>query len=590
MAFIDFVELRNFKSPVKNQFVNVLGYSTPGDGGGGDFYFDTSLTSPDNDGTIIKPLNSTNAGRWKRLYNGNISVKWFGATGDGSHNDTQCIQNALDTLETVFFPRGTYRITHGLFCGSEKKPQSGAPIIMDAYAIIQPTGSGYTALSIFPRPLSSGWTIYVDTTAEYLTIGTGLPALNGIYFYDCTALQISYLRVNGMYGFGLKFGIMFDTQINTICVERCGSDDDYALSFLTRQTTPEIFDGVNETMISRLQVERAYKKAIYVHPRTLNMHIGVCHSERIFADSKSDTWDFSGANCTFDNLRFTTKKNYVKNNSADGTGRLLLGGDSCIYNGIRAEDDPDPDGGIVEVYLRVTAGSAIINNLGAGHLDFLEGHNSMVIINNIGISPSTSGPARKVRMLDIPGTIVRGGNIDELTIAQSGGQLTDVSSHIFTIENVKIRSIVNSERAAGCFLRNCVVTNYNSDINRFIADSCLFLEDAKFYKSAYFEIRHCTFKQDVTFNFDDDNNLVRYGKIFFSHVAGNMNVDRYRKISGLLNTGTTVEGLVDDVFNMPPSAGNWQAGDRHYPIIPVKNTPKSWVIDSTYKFMSDGDL
>jgi len=40
-----------------------------------------------------------------------VSVKDFGAVGDGVHNDTVCIQNALAAHNAVFVPRGTYRIT-----------------------------------------------------------------------------------------------------------------------------------------------------------------------------------------------------------------------------------------------------------------------------------------------------------------------------------------------------------------------------------------------------------------------------------------------------------------------------------------------
>jgi hypothetical protein len=70
--------------------LELLGYYAPGDGGGGEFYWDASSTEPDNGGTIILPASSPATGRWKRLVEGLLSVKWFGAYGDGlSHQLSQ---------------------------------------------------------------------------------------------------------------------------------------------------------------------------------------------------------------------------------------------------------------------------------------------------------------------------------------------------------------------------------------------------------------------------------------------------------------------------------------------------------------------
>ena len=41
-----------------------------------------------------------------------VSVKDFGATGDGVTNDTAAIQAAANTGGTLYFPDGTYEITH----------------------------------------------------------------------------------------------------------------------------------------------------------------------------------------------------------------------------------------------------------------------------------------------------------------------------------------------------------------------------------------------------------------------------------------------------------------------------------------------
>lgn len=95
----------------------VAGYSAPGDGGGGVFYFDAAASTADNGGTIFAP--SAGSGRWFRNYSGPVNVKWFGAKGDDAGNgsgadDTLAIQAAVAIGEPVVFPsRGGlgYRIT-----------------------------------------------------------------------------------------------------------------------------------------------------------------------------------------------------------------------------------------------------------------------------------------------------------------------------------------------------------------------------------------------------------------------------------------------------------------------------------------------
>jgi hypothetical protein len=79
------------------QAVNVLGYYSAGDGGGGIFYWDgTSAATADN-GTIIAP--NTGTGRWLRFLPEvkKYTPKWFGARGDGT-DDKTFVQNAIDTI------------------------------------------------------------------------------------------------------------------------------------------------------------------------------------------------------------------------------------------------------------------------------------------------------------------------------------------------------------------------------------------------------------------------------------------------------------------------------------------------------------
>ncbi|RAV21110.1 hypothetical protein DQG23_13275 [Paenibacillus contaminans] len=91
----------------------------------GYFYYDASDTaSADNTGTVIV---SGSGMRFKRIYSGEVNVRWFGAKGDGVADDRAAIQAAIDSLKAlhtnrtaegggvVYMPKGRYRVTDTIY-------------------------------------------------------------------------------------------------------------------------------------------------------------------------------------------------------------------------------------------------------------------------------------------------------------------------------------------------------------------------------------------------------------------------------------------------------------------------------------------
>jgi hypothetical protein len=102
----------------------VAGYYAPGDGGGGQFYYDAAASDADNGGTIFAP--TAGSGRWRRVYSGAVNVRWFGAKGDavinpttkqgsGGTNDTPAFEAAFAASSAVYVPAGVYRLTATLW-------------------------------------------------------------------------------------------------------------------------------------------------------------------------------------------------------------------------------------------------------------------------------------------------------------------------------------------------------------------------------------------------------------------------------------------------------------------------------------------
>jgi hypothetical protein len=91
-------------SASKNAFAT--GYYAAGDGGGGAYCLDSADTATaDNGGTVIV---AADGGRWKLSVTHGVSVRQFGARGDGVTIDTAAVQAALNAAQRVYVPKGTY--------------------------------------------------------------------------------------------------------------------------------------------------------------------------------------------------------------------------------------------------------------------------------------------------------------------------------------------------------------------------------------------------------------------------------------------------------------------------------------------------
>lgn len=194
--------------------VQLLGYYAPGDGGGGDFYWDTGSTDADNGGTVIKRTTIA-TGRFKAIVREMINVKCFGAKGNNA-DDTQAIARAVAAsadmnAPVVYLPEGEYvttqditlTVNHQTIRGEDRHLsgiilKNGAKVVIHGTQYAQLTcvsirtadQLSVNGLLLLQAPLTLVEDIYV--TGSYLECGirTGI-ACDSTRFVRCMTNRLS---------------------------------------------------------------------------------------------------------------------------------------------------------------------------------------------------------------------------------------------------------------------------------------------------------------------------------------------------------------------------------------------------------------
>ena len=115
LKYVTVADLRSQPPPTRPCYAEVQGYSWPGDGGGGFFFWDGKCTEADEGGAYFK-AEGADEGRWFRIFAGKrASVLMGGARGDGKTDDAPAIQRALDFVSKagftlLEFPPATYAL------------------------------------------------------------------------------------------------------------------------------------------------------------------------------------------------------------------------------------------------------------------------------------------------------------------------------------------------------------------------------------------------------------------------------------------------------------------------------------------------
>lgn len=184
----------------------------------GFFWRDASdTTSADNGGTVIVDAGGR---RWKRLFSGEMEVKWFGAIGDGTADDSAAIVAAVAAIPggvgTLRFPSGTYKWT-GVITLPARVNVTGDG---GEATVLSPTGDGF---QVVQGTTDVGLTVYRDFTIRGVSRTANTAFAMGFSTSIANQLKgVRFLNVNiDKFQFGIHARTLWHSNIHGCRITNC---------------------------------------------------------------------------------------------------------------------------------------------------------------------------------------------------------------------------------------------------------------------------------------------------------------------------------------------------------------------------------
>jgi hypothetical protein len=492
----------------------------------------------------LKNGGSTPAGAINRTINekaqDRLSVKDFGAVGDGTTDDTSAIQAALTyggpAGKVIFFPAGQYKITSGLTF-----TPNGGGIDMESvdYGVgatssdygIYAYGTGYTALTVNPSRF----------TTFNVCLGGLSNTLNGIYFDNPQQGVAGKIQVSNFGGFGVKIDKCYDCLFDTIVIQYCGNISEYAFSMNDAGET------CNHTTINRLQTELCLAQVIYISPNSLSCFINNIHSERATASAGYTTWLLGMARGRYDVIRLQSV------NPTDATARII--GGNATYANLLTE-------GAIVVSAETTSSTLSVSIETpeiAGTLQAIAGNTGL--INLFGGTVNTL--LGQSQFWNVFGT-----KITSLTIGTATGVPTN-----FKLFGCNIGTLAAGTADSAATFNNCVISAVTSFLSNGVYNDCT-ISNGSTITASYVA---CVFN-NTTINASVNISQVGAQRMSFigqTYVNGTLTLNGGSTSACVFGPDFRVNA--QSALNTPPGGSAWLVGDTTKNIAPAVGSPKGWI-------------
>ena len=199
--------LKAVTTATDGQIVATAGYYTRGDGGHGQYVWNSTSTATADNGVVIQATGVT-TGRWMLMHDGFFSLKQYGAKGDGTTNDRSFVQAALDGaaalgVRKVVGSRGdTYIVTSS----GSKSFMTSSPTSL-AYCIDLPPNLEFdlqgatlktTSNAVIISNKNAATTTDVNITLKNAVLDGGGTLITNkpfLFFYGVTGLRMENITV-----------------------------------------------------------------------------------------------------------------------------------------------------------------------------------------------------------------------------------------------------------------------------------------------------------------------------------------------------------------------------------------------------------
>lgn len=184
-------------------------------------------------------------------FTGVVNVRNYGATGNGTTDDTAAIQDAINAAGTtacVYLPAGTYKTSAALTLSSDYmqlfgdgidltviEPEAGATFnVIETPIAPASTGSGYQITGVTVRDLTINCANMTGTTA-----GQG----NGIFWFGAIQCNTERVRITGCPNWAIVFDATPDNDAYDCIVSECRIEDCAGEIGLSYNTAARVYNS-----------------------------------------------------------------------------------------------------------------------------------------------------------------------------------------------------------------------------------------------------------------------------------------------------------------------------------------------------------